>query len=141
MFDWEEGPNLALARTLIMCGTMRKDGKYFILAVGGQNDTTITSQDCEYMELPTIKWEKCTNLPIGLCGGQLIEDPETGDVLLLGGTNGPTIQNTIYRLSDINGNWTLQEKTLQAARYDFSAILVPPGILNCEKSSSKHDEL
>ena len=135
MFDWEEGPNLALARTLIMCGTMRKDGKYFILAVGGQNGTAITSQDCEYMELPTIKWEKCTNLPIGLCGGQLIEDPETGDALLLGGfNNGTGSKRTIYRLSHVNGQWILQNQTLKAGRSSFAAMVVPPGILNCDKS-------
>ena len=123
-----------------MCGTMIKDRKLLILAVGGYFNSNGLA-DCEYTELPNIEWKKCLDLPMPLYGAQLIEDPETGDVLLLGGTNGPTIQNTIYRLSDINGNWTLQEKTLQAARYDFSAMLVPPGILNCEKSSSKHDEL
>ena len=68
------------------------------------------------------------------------EDPETGDVLLLGGQE----KIAIYRLSDVEGEWILQKETLMEARKYFSALVVPAGILNCDKSSSKidgHDEL
>ena len=91
--------------------------------------------DCEYLILPKLEWHKCQDLPMPLYAAQLVEDPDTGDVLLLGATK----QDTIYRLSDILGEWILQEKTLQAPRSQFSAMVVPsPGILSC---NTKHDEL
>ena len=52
-----------------------------------------------------------------------------------------TIQDTTYRLSDINGEWILQEEALQVPRNYVSAMVIPDGIFNCDKSSTKHDEL
>ena len=127
---------------------MTKKGKRFILAVGGSSNTATDENltDCEYIELPSIDrkkswpWKKCNALPVPFSGAQLIEDPETGDVLLLGGQD----KIAIYRLSDIEGEWILEKETLMAARKYFSALVVPAGILNCDNSSSKiddHDEL
>ena len=124
-----------------MCGTMTKEGKRLILAVGGHNSPNVLSC-CEYIELPNIEWKKCHDLPIPLFGAELIEDAETGDLLLLGGQKGDTtIQDTIYRLSDINGEWILQDETLQVPRNYVSAMVVPDGIFLCDKSNSEHDEL
>ena len=61
---------------------------------------------------PEKGWQSCQNLHEPLEGGQLINDPETGDLLLLGGRNGNNDQNTIYRLSDIDGEWMLEEQTM-----------------------------
>ena len=121
-----------------MCGTMVKKRRRLILVVGGLNEQALA--DCEYTELPTIQWKKCNDLPKAFYASQLIEDPETGDVLLLGGYDGTSVKDTIYKLSDISGEWILQDKTLQAARSEFSAMVVPPGIFSCEKTN-KHDEL
>ena len=147
-FGWDEGPNLATARVDPLCGIMTKEGKRFILAVGGTGSSNTDDHltDCEYIELPSTDgkkswpWKKCNDLPIPFSGAQLIEDPETGDVLLLGGQE----KLAIYRLSDIEGEWILEKETLMAARQYFSALVVPAGIINCDKSSSKiddHDEL
>ena len=82
---------MATARVDPLCGIMTKEGKRFILAVGGTSNTGDDLTDCEYIELPSIDrkkswpWKKCIDLPIPFAGAQLIEDPETGDVLLLGG--------------------------------------------------------
>ena len=143
---------MATARVDHMCGTMTKEGKRLILVVGGSSNGSSNGDqtDCEYMELPTIygkkswPWKRCNDLPIPLSGAELIEDPETGDVLLLGGHTKLSTQNTIYRLSDITGEWILQKQTLKAAREYFSALIVPPEILDCGESSSKityRDEL
>ena len=143
---------MATARVDHMCGTMTKEGKRLILVVGGSSNGSSNGDqtDCEYMELPTIDgkktwpWKKCTDLPIPLSGAELIEDLETGDVLLLGGHTKLSTQNTIYRLSDITGEWILQKQTLKAAREYFSALVVPPDIFDCDESSSKityRDEL
>ena len=144
-FGWDEGPSLASARVDPLCGIMTNEGKRFILAVGGTSSTGGDLTDCEYIELPSIDgkkswpWKKCNDLPIPFSGAQLIEDPETGDVLLLGGQE----KIAIYRLSDVEGEWILQKETIMAARQYFSALVVPAGILHCDKSSSKidHDEL
>ena len=75
-----------------MCGTMTKDGKRLILAVGGKNSPNVLSC-CEYIELPNMEWKKCHDLPIPLFGAELIEDAETGDLLLLGGQKGTVFEN------------------------------------------------
>ena len=136
-FDWEEGPSLATLRTDHMCGTMTKTGQHLILVAGGHNPNSLA--ECEYLILPKMEWQKCKDLPMPLYAAQLVEDPETGDVLLIGGG---TNQDKIYRLSDIDGDWILQDKTLQAPRSQFSAMVIPPGILSCNQfSKTKHDEL
>ena len=145
-FGWDEGPNLATARVDPLCGIMTNEGRRFMLVVGGSSNTNENLTDCEYIELPSNDrkkswpWKKCNDLPVPFSKAQLIEDPETGDVLLLGGQE----KIAIYRLSDVEGEWILQKETIMAARKYFSALVVPAGILNCDKSRSKindHDEL
>ena len=128
-----------------MCGTMvSKDGGRYLVVVGGKSQSGDTLSFCEYTDFPPGPegWNRCEDLPEPLEGGQLINDPETGDLLLLGGSNGNHDQNTIYRLSDITGEWMLQEEqTMKVGRKGFSAIVVPDGVITCDKSMYKHDEL
>ena len=123
-----------------MCGTMDKGGVRYLVVVGGYGHNGITSS-CEYIDFPSQDWKKCKDLPEPLERGQLINDPETGDLLLLGGSNGNQDMNTIYRLSNINGDWVPQERTMKVGRRRFSAIVVPDDVINCDKSMNKHDEL
>ena len=111
-----------------------------LVVVGGESHNGITSS-CEYIDFPSQDWKKCKDLPEPLEGGQLVNDPETGDLLLLGGSNGTQDRHTIYRLSDINGDWVPQERTMKVGRRRFSAIVVPDDVINCDKSMNKHDEL
>ena len=123
-----------------MCGTMDKGTRYLVV-VGGQYHNGITSS-CEYIDFPSQDWKKCKDLPEPLEGGQLVNDPETGDLLLLGGSNGNQDMNTIYRLSAINEDWVFQEEHhMKVGRRRFSAIVVPDDVINCDKSMNKHDEL
>ena len=123
-----------------MCGTMEREGNRYFVAVGGKSHNDEALSYCEYNHFP-YGWQRCQDLPKPLEGGQLINDPETGDLLLLGGSNGDHPQNTIYRLSSINGTWDVQEKTMQVGRRGFSAIVVPDAMIDCDKSMNKHDEL
>ena len=75
-----------------MCGTMDKGTRYLVV-VGGQCHNGITSS-CEYIDFPSQDWKKCKDLPEPLEMGQLINDLETGDLLLLGGSNGKLTENT-----------------------------------------------
>ena len=127
-----------------MCGTMKKDEvRYevrYLVVVGGEDHNGALSS-CEYIDFPSQDWKKCKDLPEPLEGGQLVNDPETGDLLLLGGSNGTQDRNTIYRLSEIDGDWVRQERTMKVGRRRFSAIPVPDDVIDCDKSMNKHDEL
>ena len=113
----------------------------YLVVVGGEDHNGALSS-CEYIDFPSQDWKKCKDLPEPLVGGQLVNDPETGDLLLLGGSNGNQDMNTIYRLSAIDEDWVLQEEHhMKVGRYRFSAIVVPDDVINCDKSMNKHDEL
>ena len=78
----------------------------------------------------------------------IFTDPETGELILIGGevyppngSSGEISQRSIYKLSDINGDWILQSKSLVAARADHSSMFVPDDQLPCETKKSKRDEL
>ena len=131
----------AVPRINHMCGTMDKDGKRYVVVVGGVSSSGETLTYCEYNHFPDPGWQRCEDLPEPLESGQLINDPVTGDLLLLGGNNGNHDQNTIYRLSDINGEWIRQDQTMKVGRSAFSAMFVPDGTIDCDKSMFKHDEL
>ena len=124
-----------------MCGTLTKGYESYLLVVGGLTQDGGTTSDCEYVHYPDREWKSCANLPRPLYGGQIVNDPETGDLLLLGGSDdGGQRQTTIYRLSDIDQDWASEDQTLKVGRYAFSAIFLPDGILDCE-NNSQHDEL
>ena len=124
-----------------MCGTMVREGKRYLVAAGGKSEDGDTLSYCEYNYFPESGWQRCEDLPEPLEGGQFINDPETGDLLLLGGSNGDHDQNTIYRLSDVSGEWNKLEQTMKVGRRGFSAIVVPDAIIDCDKSMNIHDEL
>ena len=142
-FDWEPGTDdLATARQKHMCATLVKKEKRYIVVIGGESIGGDQLFDCEYLEFPEMEWKKCADLPKPLSEAQLIEDPESGDLILLGGLSEDIEQSSIYRLSDIEGEWILQDQTLQAARYSFSAMFASNDILPCQKSfSGIHEEL
>ena len=143
--NWDQAGSGGLKTPRInhACGTMKKEGIRYLLVAGGKSQSGDTLSSCEYFQFPNVwDWKTCENLPTALEGGQLINDPETGDLLFLGGSNGNLDQNKIYRLSDINGNWTSEERTMKVGRRGFSTMLVPDGIIDCNTSvNNKHDEL
>ena len=131
---------LKTPRITHMCGTLTKGYESYLVVVGGVTQNEITS-DCEYVHYPDREWKSCANLPQPLSYGQMVNDPETGDLLLLGGQdNWGHFQDTIYRLSDIDQDWVLEDQTLKVGRCAFSAIFLPDGILDCD-NNAQHDEL
>ena len=95
------------------------------------------------MEIPddnplfTAEWQPCANLTVPTVGATLLTDPESGDLILLGGTfssidgSGSVYYDSVYRLSDINGQWMEQEKSLEVKRHQHSSIFVPVSQLPC----------
>ena len=59
-------------------------------------------------------------------------DPESGNLFLLGGyrNQNPRSKIQIYRLSDVDGQWKLQNVGLQAARADHVALVVTDEMIN-----------
>ena len=111
-----------------MCATMNKNSKRYIVVVGGEDLAS-----CEYLEWQAnSNWKACADLPKPLSEAQLIRDPESGDLVLLGGFSDGIEQDSIYRLSDISGDWIKQSQTLKAARSAFSAMFVSNKFLPCD---------
>ena len=130
-----------MARTFAQCGSMRRNERDYAFVVGGYGYGAATAS-CEYQDWLEPKWKSCASLPYPISHGQLINEPETGDLLLLGGRNGTDVLNTIYRLSNIDDEkWILQDQTMQVARSEFSALYVPNDFFPCSKKSIQHDEL
>ena len=122
-----------------MCGTLTKGYNSYLLVVGGLSESGEVLSDCEYVHYPDREWKSCGNLPQPLSNGQLVNDPETGDLLLLGGLNDAndfhTFQDTIYRLSDIDQDWVLENHPMKEGRFAFSAMALPDDIrLHCDNN-------
>ena len=92
------------------------------------------------MEYPyNNTWRQCNDLPMPIALGQLLTEPETGELILLGGYLEGKKQNSIEKLSKIDGNCKLQKNTLQAKRH-YSAF-VSDNELSCKQVKIRHDEL
>ena len=107
-----EGPLLNEMRHGHACSTLEKNGRRFIVAVGGYSGPFSPQHHCEYLEIfgdnTLDTWKICANLPVPIANGQLLTDPESGDLILIGGNfNGsgrPTqTYANVYRLSAIVG--------------------------------------
>ena len=63
----------------------------------------------------------------------MLTDPETGDLILVGGGNlnsdGHLGTNSLFRLSDINELWVLQNQTLSMKRHDHTSMFLPDHLL------------
>ena len=134
--DWTEGPRLKNARNQNMCAILERNSRRYIVTVGGYVDT------CEYLELFanntwSSNWENCAPIPFPLARGEMITDPESGDLLLLGGydQNESKFQDTIYRLVDVQRNWQLQLQHLTEARADHVSMFLPDSLLPCSMNT------
>ena len=143
-FEWSNGPKMNGGRQDHMCALMKDDNHEYVVVFSGY-PSTIDPQ-CEYLEIVdnqlSVSWQRCSGLPESFTGGQLITDPQSGDLILIGGFE-DIISDTIYRLSSINGEWMLQNKRLQEARHLHVSMFVPDSKLTqCELASKvSHDEL
>ena len=139
--EWDIGPDLDHAIESLMCGIMEKDEGTYVVVVGGIVSGSWLFNDCQYLEMPDLTaWKSCTKLFSGRAEGQLLTDPESGDLILIGGRSNDGYESTILRLSSITGDWSL-ENTLEVRRTLHTSMFVPDDQLLCENTKSKHDEL
>ena len=138
--DWKEGPEITNERDSLMCGIMNKVKNRYAVVVGGIGHQGSLSDLCQYLQLPYLTWKSCSNLPKGVADGQLLTDPESGDLILIGGFS-HGYERSILRLSSINDQWIEQNVSLVAGRRSHTSMFVPDEQLLCENTNLKHEEL
>ena len=135
-----EGPTLNHGRNRHMCGKIEDTvtNKKYVIVIGGLIENGI-KKSCEYLEysndMSMTKWNGCSYVDVPIAGGKAISDPESGDLLFIGGIdeNENVSRNSVYRLS-VNNNiwrWFLEDKTLQAERSLHTSLFVPDDKLSC----------
>ena len=120
---------MARKRSDAMCGILDKGENKFVVTIGGF--PVNVADQCEYLQIypnnTLSPWKTCSNLDLVLVDGQMLTDPESGDLILLGGNNpksSPFQQDSIYRLSNIDGSWILQNQKLRDERSAHASIFV-----------------
>ena len=125
-----------------MCGIVENSQRKFVIVVGG-NVPEEVFDNCEYLEIlqdnSLTNWKKCeSTIPdIGsITEGTAVTDPESGDLLFIGGLNQETNkrQDSIIRLSISESgdwNWSISDSKLQAKRSLHTALFVPDEKLPC----------
>jgi hypothetical protein len=128
---WVAGPKLLAGRQLHSCGKLQKESgssQTSIVVVGGLRGAYLSS--VEILDDGASEWRTGANLPIGIDGASMIEDP-AGGVILIGGYNDGTYMNTLYQLPNANSEWILMPQMLKIARHHATAFLVPDEITSC----------
>jgi hypothetical protein len=110
----------------------------YVIVAGGYNQLGVP------MNTPTVEvldvtqgvnnspgWSPGPDLPLALSEGQLITDPETGGVLMIGGLNNDNVRvDTLYSLTSITGPWELIGR-LDVPRSLHWSFFVPDDQLPC----------
>ena len=144
--EWTEGPRMARERYNGMCGTLEKGNSRFVVTIGGYPPKM--ENQCEYLEIFSNRtlgsWKNCSNIPTLLSYGQLLTEPESGDLILLGGKDPyseTAEQDSIYRLSNIQSEWILEPKRLKARRYAHVSLFVANNSGGHQVNSDSKDKL
>ena len=122
------------------------------MAVGGYHGASSPQNHCEYLEIfedNTLDngWKICANLTVPVANAQLLTDPESGDLILIGGNyndvyNPPSqTYDTIYRLPAIDGEWIEQEKKLKVRRHSHVSMFVPDSQLLCNPTKQNQEKI
>jgi hypothetical protein len=132
------GPDLKNTRKSHSCSRIRKNtthpSSFSVIVVGGEgkNDSDILSS-VEILDEGENSWRDGPDLPFGIAGAALIEDP-TGGVILIGGRSSTnSYLDSLYRLAHAgeDAHWVKLPQTLEVGKYRPTATLVPDSIANC----------
>ncbi len=84
------------------------------------------------MDLGANEWRKGPDLPFGIAGAQMVEDPN-GGVVLVGGRSNRRHLDTLYQLphGGAHAVWTKMEQKLKIGRSGHVAFLVPDDVVDC----------
>ncbi len=133
--SWTEGPELKNKRRYHSCGKIRRNKESLemsIIVAGGDVDGSYLSS-VEILDEGSNEWQTGPELPFGIDKSQMVED-QNGGVYLIGGFS-PNFGNcdTLYQLphGGQDAVWTPMVQTLQIARNQHTAILVPDNTVDC----------
>jgi hypothetical protein len=141
---WTEGPNLTESRMEHACAIMTEsDGTKYIVVAGGNVKTTLFLEVTDD-SVTDKEWQPGPDLQIS--EAQMVTDPATGNVILIGGkyTSPKTSSDPVgsmYRLENISSDWKLMDEFfLKTPRSLHVSFFVPDDKLPCQKTLTKAKE-
>jgi hypothetical protein len=133
--NWMAGPELKNNRSRLSCGNIKKDKviqDLSIVVVGG-DDSRQSLSSVEILDKGSNQWRAGPELPFGISESQMVEDQNTG-VVLIGGSSSPTSNlDTLYQLQHggLDAKWTKMDQKMKIGRKQHTAFLVPDTIVDC----------
>jgi hypothetical protein len=127
---WVSGPSLKFARREHSCSRIKSKPKtsesFSIVVAGGYGYMS----SVEALDEGSNEWRQGPDLPFGMSGGAMVEDP-MGGVILIGGTT-PS-RDILFRLSHVGdgASWKEMPQKLKLGRIFLTAIMIPDHIVNC----------
>jgi hypothetical protein len=149
---WTEGPSLPESRMGHACALMTElNGTKYIVVTGG------STGDTPSVELETTLFLEVTDDSVTgkewqpgpvlqMSQAQMVTDPATGNVILIGGkyTSPKTSSDPVgsmYRLENISSDWKLMDEFfLKTPRSLHVSFFVPDDKLPCQKTLTKAKE-
>jgi hypothetical protein len=135
---WASGPSLKYARNSHSCARIRKNIKSlpeFSIIVAGGVDTNLLSS-VEILDDGASLWRAGPDLPVGIRGAAMVEDPLGGVILIGGESSANKFLDSLYRLSHAGdeAGWIRLSQKLSTGRHSHTAIMVPDSIVDCDIS-------
>jgi N-acetylneuraminic acid mutarotase len=133
---WVSGPSLKFSRHQHSCSRIKSNPKasesFSVVVAGGSGSQTYMSST-EVLDEGSNEWRQGPDLPFGIYGAAMVEDPEGGVILIGGYSSSNKNLDTLFRLSDVGdgASWKEMPQKLQLGRYYPTAMMIPDHIVNC----------
>jgi len=130
---WVTGPPLKFSRYLHSCSRIKSNLKthesFSIVVAGGSN----LLSSVKVLDEGSNEWRQGPDLPFGIQGGAMVEDPEGGVILIGGQSPSNFYLDNLFRLSHVGdgASWKEMPQKLQFGRRYLTAIMIPDHIVNC----------
>ncbi len=104
-----------------------------LLNIVNEKNIKESKKSVEILDEGSNEWQKGPELPFGIFGSQMVEDPNGGVVLIGGGSSSVGALDTLYQLphGSQDAVWTKMEQKMKIGRQDHTAFLVPDNLVNC----------
>ena len=100
------------------------------LVVGaGYNMDFLGLRHSDVLDLMTLEMKNVAGFPVKKWDG--VSVPYKNTVLAVGGWNGTDQNNSILEWDPINEEWIQRPEVLKTARSDFTAFMIPDGVVTC----------
>jgi hypothetical protein len=132
--SWVQGPPLSMNRSQQSCGKIRRsldDKSFSVVVVGGIERDLLSS--VEVLDEGSNEWRAGPDLPFGIYGATLVEDPAGGVVLIGGSSSRDSQHETMLRLAHAgdDAEWLELPQKLKNGRYLHTSFLIPDHLTKC----------